>query len=110
MWTPLDVPIEVSRNGVTGIGMELWDDVANAPLDISGLNFTCKVARALGEPEIASFPVEVIDASLGELDLIFDGSAIGIAGSQEIIQLAYEVKTNGGDTVLRGPLNLIPGI
>lgn len=110
MWTPLDVPIEVSRNGVTGIGLELWDEVANAPLDVNELTFTCKVARALGERAIASFPVEVVDAISGQLDIAFNGSSISAGGVQEIVRLSYEIKSNQGDTVIRGPLYLIPGI
>lgn len=110
MWTPLDVPIEVSRNGVTGIGLEIWDEVADAPLDVTGLTFTCKVARALGEPPVASFLVEVVDAVSGQLDIAFNGSAISVSGAQETVTLSYEVKSNQGDTVIRGPLYLIPGI
>lgn len=110
MWTPLDVPIEVSLNGVTGIGLELWDEVANAPLDLTDMSFTCKVANALGEAAIATFAVEVIDAESGEADIIFEGRAIASQGSQEIVRLAYEVKSTEGDTVMRGPLYLIPGI
>lgn len=110
MWTPLDVPIEVSRNGVTGIGLELWDGVANAPLDITGLSFTCRIASALGEVFIASFDAQVISAIGGQLDFIFDGSSIPSDGSREIVRLAYEIKSSEGDTVVRGPLYLIPGI
>lgn len=110
MWTPLDVPIEVSRNGATGIGLELWDEVANAPLDLTGMSFTCKVASALGETVVATFSVEVIDVIAGEIDVIFNGSTITSSGGQEIVRMAYEVKSTDGDTVVRGPLYLIPGI
>lgn len=110
MWTPLDVPIEVSRNGVTGIGLELWDEVNDSPLDVTGLAFACKVARALGEEAIASFAVEAVDAASGQLDMSFNGPAIWAEGGQEIVRLAYEVKSDQGDTVIRGPLYLIPGI
>lgn len=110
MWTPLDVPIEVSRNGVTGIGLEIWDDVANVPMDLTGMEFTCKVARNLGGIVLASFNVEVTSAIAGQLDVNFDGRAIDIEGMQEIVRLVYEIKNNNGDTALRGPIYLIPGI
>lgn len=110
MWTPLDLPIEVSRNGVTGIGLEVWDDVASEALDLTGLTFTCKVARALGEPQITAFAVEIVDAVSGEIDIEFDGRIISVQGEKEIVRLVYEVKSSLGDTLLRGPLYLIPGI
>lgn len=110
MWTPLDVPIEVSRNGITGIGLEIWDDVADAALDLTGMSFTCKVASALGEAPITTFATEVVDAIAGQVDVIFDGSQISASGTKEIVRFAYEIKSDGGDTVLRGPLYLIPGI
>lgn len=110
MWTPLDVPIEVSRNGVTGIGLEIWDEVANSALDLTGMSFTCKVANALGEAPIVTFVAEVADALAGQVDVVFDGSQINVQGTQEIVRLAYEIKSDGGDTVVRGPLYLIPGI
>lgn len=110
MWTPLDVPIEVSRNGVTGIGLEIWDDVADSALDLTGMSFTCKVSNALGEAPIATFAAEVLDALAGQVDVVFDGAQIAVAGTKEIVRLAYEIKSDGGDTVVRGPLYLIPGI
>ena len=111
MWTPLDIPIEVSRNGTTSISLQLWDSVANEPIDITGETLTCRVARALGESVIASPVVTVVSAASGEFDIAFVGSAFsGVGGLQEIVRLAYEVKSASGLTIMRGPLILIPGI
>lgn len=110
MWTPLDVPIEVSRNGITGIGLEIWDEVANQPLDLTGISFYCRVGKALGEPSVAQFGVNVADALMGAIDITFDGSKLQVQGVKEIVRLAYEIKSSEGDTVVRGPLYLIPGI
>lgn len=114
MWTPLDVPIEVSRNGTTPISLEIWDDIANEPVDLSGLALTCGVASALGESSLYSPACSVPDPVAGLVDINFDGSVLSaVPGAQETVRLAYEVKASDGQatvTVMRGPLLLIPGI
>lgn len=111
MWTPVDIPIEVSRNGVTPLGFQFWDDVAGEPLDITGETVTCRVAMALGEAAIAFPSVTVVDAASGQFDITFNGSVFSeVGGTKEIVRLAYEVKIEEVLTVMRGPLILIPGI
>lgn len=111
MWTPMDIPIEVSRNGVTPISLALWDSVADGPIDITGETLTCRVARALGEAVITSPTVTIVGASQGEFDISFVGSAFSsVSGTQQTVRLAYEIKASSGVTVMRGPLILIPGI
>lgn len=114
MWTPLDVPIEVSRNGNTPISLEIWDDVGNEPVDLSGLTLTCRVANALGEIDLYSPDCNVPDPISGLVDINFAGSGLSfVSGAQETVRLSYEVKASDGQvsvTVMRGPLLLIPGI
>lgn len=73
MWTPLDAPIEVSRNGNTPISLEIWDYVENEPVDLSGMTLTCRVARALGEESLYSPSCIVPDPVAGLVDINFAG-------------------------------------
>lgn len=115
MWLREPLPIEVSRVASVPIGGQFWDDVANAPMDISGYSFSGSVARADGEPSIYNFPVTVSSAAAGMVDFKIDGSALaGQAGSKETVNLSYQIKANDGQgnsvIAVRGPLILTPGI
>lgn len=112
MWTPMDIPIEVSRTGITPIGFKIYDEVSNEPLDISDDAFTCRIGRSLGGEWIGTFSVNVTDATGGEFDIVFNGMTLSplVSGAQEVANLVYEVKSTSGVTLMRGPLMLIPGI
>lgn len=73
MWLREAILIEVADNTVTPIGLQFWDEAANAPLDITGWSFVCNIAQADGETKLASFAGEIADATTGEIDVTFDG-------------------------------------
>lgn len=114
MWTPLDVPIEVSRNGTTPIGLQIWDEISGEPVDLTDCVVSCRVSETLGSPPRAIYPIDPVDLQNGEFDILIDGGALsGIGGANQIVRMAYEIKSESGGitvTVMRGPLILIPGI
>jgi len=115
MWLREPLPIEVSRVANVPIGGQFWDEVANAPMDISGYSFSMQIALADGETAIYSPVVTVTDPISGMIDFTIDGSALSsVSGAQDIVTLSYQVKAIdfAGKSIIaiRGPLILTPGI
>jgi len=115
MWLRNPIAVEVSRTATTPIGFQLWDQLSNAPMDITGYVFYCYVARNDGGAFIASFDPEITSAVDGEFDIVFDGRIFAnLDGSQETILLSYQIKGDDGSgdpvIVMRGPLIIAPGI
>lgn len=114
MWMSNPVDIEVARNTTTPIGFQFWDMTADAPLNISGFSFVCRVAGADGQSLIAIHSVDVINALIGQCDIIFDGRAYGeLPGIKEFVKASYQVIANDGSnpvTAIRGSIFLVPGI
>jgi len=115
MWLRDPMPIEVSRVANVPIGGQFWDDVANAPLDVSGYTFLANVAISDGQPIILNIPVTVTSASLGMIDFNIDGYALStIDGEMDSVSLSYQIKATdfAGNSIIvvRGPLILTPGI
>jgi len=115
MWLRDPLPIEVSRVAIVPIGGQFWDEVANAPMDISGYSFSMQIALADGMTVIYSPVVTVTDAILGMIDFTIDGASLSsVSGDQDTVNLSYQVKAidfEGKSIVaIRGPLILTPGI
>lgn len=115
MWLRDPLPIEVSRVASIPIGGQFWDDVANAPMDITGYAFSGSVATSDGKPAIYSFPVSVTEKLTGLIDFSINGAAIAQSiGKQEAVTMSYQIKATDaqGNSVIaaRGPLILTPGI
>lgn len=113
MWLRDPLAIEVSRTATTPVGFQLWDDVTNSPLDITGYSMSCYISRIEGSIRVASHPVEITSYVAGEFNIVFDGAAYGVGPMGEV-DYAYEVKANDASgqsvVVLRGPLVVVPGI
>jgi hypothetical protein len=115
MWMSDPIDVEVARNATTPIGFQFWDEAADAPLDISGFTFSCKVATADGRSSIASHNVDVDDAINGEYNIVFDGRMYNaISGTQELTTASYQVLADDGSgqpvTAQRGSIYIVPGI
>lgn len=114
MWMGEPIDIEVARNTTTPVGFQLWDQVENAPLDITDFNFTCLIATADGESAIAMHSVQISDAENGEYDIVFDGRKYPVQGTKELVILSYQVLADDGSsepvTAQRGSIYLLPGI
>lgn len=115
MWLRDPIDIEVSRNTATPIGFQFWDEAADAPLDITGFTFSCKISTADGKYALASHDVDIFNAENGEYDIVFDGRMYNsILGYQEIITASYQVIATDGSnipvTAQRGSIYITPGI
>lgn len=116
MWIGDDVNAEVQRNAVLPMGVQIWDEVSNAPASLVGYTLSCDVALAKGEDAIPlAASVTMIDAVNGEFDLTFNGTQLtGVPGPKEAVNLAYEVMADAGAgiklIIMRGVLRLLPGI
>lgn len=115
MWLREPINIELTRNSSSPIGLQFWDEDADAPLDISNYtNFTCRVAKEEGGTVVAVFECNIINAETGLLDILFNGTALaGQPGPREIITLAYQVLASSANetfTAMRGSIFLTPGI
>jgi hypothetical protein len=115
MWLREPLPIEVSRVANVPIGGQFWDDVANAPMNVTGYSFSLKIAKNDGETPILTIPVTVTSAELGMIDFTINGSLLNIQyGLKEIVSLSYQIKATdaAGNSVIaaRGPLTVTPGI
>jgi hypothetical protein len=114
MWMSDPIDIEVARNSTTPIGFQFWDEAADAPFDITGFTFSCKVSIADGKSAIAEHIVDVDDAANGFYNIIFDGRMYDAAlGSQELCTASYQVLANDGSgivTAQRGSIYIAPGI
>lgn len=114
MWIKDSVDIEVARNTTTPIGFQLWDEVSQLPLDITGFSFTCSIALADGEKAIISHNVDISDAENGEFNIVFDGRSYqAVPGMKELSKATYQIIADDGDapvTALRGAIFIVPGI
>lgn len=115
MWMREPLPIEVSRVANVPIGGQFWDEVADAPMDISGYLFSGVVATNDGEAVIYNFPVTITSAQVGMVDFVINGSALASGvGTKETIVYSYQIKATDAQSnsviALRGPLILTPGI
>lgn len=114
MWLRDPIDVEVTRNSQSPIGLQFWDEAANAPLDVSDFTFSCRVGLAEGTGLLTTFTCTVVDGSQGAIDINFDGTALASQpGMQDIVTLSYQVLATGGAitvTAMRGSLILTPGI
>lgn len=115
MWMSDPINIEVARNATTPVGFQFWDMAADAPLDITGFTFTCKVASADGKGAVADHNVDVTSAIDGAYEIVFDGRMYGgVSGSQELALASYQVLADDGNgdpvTAQRGSIYILPGV
>lgn len=114
MWESADyIAVSVKRNASVTLGFQVWDEVANAPLDISAYVITCKVAEADGKPAIVTINANNASPALGEFDLTFNGPDYDVNGDQETVNLSLQIiATSSVETVTMasGRIELEPGI
>lgn len=114
MWESADyLTVTVKRNASVTLGFQIWDEVADIPLDISPYTLTCKVATADGQTALATINANNVTASRGEFDLTFNGGDYDVDGEQETVNLALQIIATSSIetvTVASGRIELEPGI
>lgn len=113
MWMAEPINIEVARNTTTPLGFQFWDQVADAPLDISDYSFICRISINDGQNAIANHVVDVSDAASGEYNIVFDGRMYDVTGAKERVILSYQVIADDGEapvTAQRGSIFLVSGV
>lgn len=107
MWLRDPLVIEVADNTSTPIGLQFWDEAANAPLDLTGYTLSCNVASADGQSRLASFAVNITNAEQGECEIIFDGGVFGADRGGRIFSGQIKALDENLESVTAARLELI---
>ncbi len=115
MWPCPNIDLSLQRNAVLPIGFQLIADIENTPISLLPFTITCGIRYSAGSGLLLASPVvEIVEASLGLFDIIFDGRPLsGLPEEQGVAALAYEVLATDSDgpmPILRGTIYLIPGV
>lgn len=109
MWPTNDqLIIEVSRKTTVGLGFELWDEVSETPIDITGYSVKCEVSLTDGGELLETIQPEMSSPEKGQFSIVFDGRKYSdVPGEQDIVNLSYIVTA---ESDADGPVQLIKSV
>lgn len=107
MWLRDPLVIEVADNTSTPIGLEFWDEAANAPLDLTGYTLSCNVASADGQSRLANLPVEIAAPTIGVCDLVIPGSIFGAGRGERFFGGQIRATDGAGEGVTAARLIIV---
>lgn len=109
MWPTNDqLIVEVSRKATVGLGFELWDEVNQSPIDITGYSVRCEVSLTDGGDVLETIQPEMSSPKNGQFSIVFDGRKYNdVPGAQDIVNLSYIVTAESDSD---GPVQLIKSV